>query len=164
MLGDIIVLRSIWTDWLAFLSIFVQSSTFSTYRFLDTFLRGGIKNFILSAAGYTLLRCCFPSRISRACNTLLLSFIVNRCGYWTNLARFADTIPHWLLRRTDTISGMQRLRLALLSGGVVNFSAIARRVTYVGSEVVSKVIGASFAGLFAEVEVESIGTLEAVIC
>jgi hypothetical protein len=146
---DVVVLGSTCADWLAFLSFFVERSAFSANRLLDALLGGRVKDLVLSAAGLALLGCGFPSCIGRARGALLLSFIVNWRSDWAKLARFAGAIPHGLLRGADAVSGMQRFGLTFLSRGVVNFSTLTRRVTRVGSEVVSEVIGARLTGLFA---------------
>lgn len=44
---------------------------------------------------------------------------------------------------------MNRLRVTLFAGGVVNLSGVARRITDIGGYIVNKAVGATFTGFFS---------------
>lgn len=105
----------------------------------------------------------FPSRIRWALDALHLGLVVDRRGDGAGFAGFAGAVPDGLLRRADAVGWVDGLRLAFMSSSVVNLSAVTWRIARVGADVVGEVVWTGFAGLFAKIKVEPVGTLEAVV-
>jgi hypothetical protein len=161
LFGHIVELCPVGADNLTFQCCIVPGSALST-SWDGTLLGVRVKRLAWGTIRDTFHWGFVPGWISRTGLTFEGCPVVERSSGGANLTRLGLRVPDRLGKRTDAVSRMNRLRVTLFAGGVVNLSGFARRITDIGGYIVNEAVGATFTGFFSKTEVEAVWALETV--